>query len=427
MVRILVIFVLVSLLGNAFAAFPPVYKIFAPSSATLITAKSGILMDRQTGMILWQHNANLRLPMASTTKIMTAMVILDHGSDKLDQKVRVSHYAASTGGSSLLAEGDVTTLGELLKGALICSSNEATVAAAEFLAGDEKTFVGWMNEKAAELGLKNTHFVNPHGLYKGAQGQFHYSTARDLALIARHALTNYPLIRQIVSQARPGKPEFITVMPRGSVPLENHDKIIQQTVPGIPGAVIDGVKTGYVHEAGKCLVSSATLNHWQLIAVVLNSEDTYRDNLALLYYGFKRFEWKTYATQQQSSVKLPVTYGDPASIPIVANCELGAPTPRLEYGGAALDDRLVCDGPPLRAPVKAGETVGTLAVMRNGRRIAVATAITLHGSAVIWWIRALFALGYCALGLALLLVVGISYGAIAKVARRRRRKLAKGR
>jgi len=427
MTRVVAFLLLVSLLGSAFAAVPPLGKTPPLARSALISAKSGILMDRQTGLVLWQHNPDLPLAMASTTKIMTAMVILDHGSDKLNEKVRVSHYAASTGGSSLLAEGEVTTLGELLKGALICSSNEATVAAAEFLAGNEKTFVGWMNDKAGELGLKHTHFMNPHGLYKGAQGQYHYSTARDLALIARHALTYYPLIRQIVDQARPGQPEYIEVSPRGNVRLENHDKIVQQPVPGIPGAIVDGVKTGYVREAGRCLVSSATLNNWQLIAVVLNSEDTYKDNLALLYYGFKRFEWKTYAAAQHEAQRLPVTYGEPNSVPIGVTGELGAPVPRLEFGGAGVVDRLVFEGRTLRAPVRIGEEVGTLSLLRNGRQIAVLPAVTMRGATVAWWIRALIVLEYAALSLCGLIVLGIIYGTITKAARRRRRKLTKGR
>ncbi len=168
------------------ASFTPVQKAAqlptAPNTAPLVTANAAILMDRQSGLVLWAHNPDLELPMASTTKIMTAMVILDHGANRLNEKVKVSKYAASTGGSYIFHEGDVTTLYNLLVAALVRSSNEATVAAAEYLAGDEQTFVGWMNEKAThELGLKHTHFINPHGLYDKFHGAEHHTTARDLA------------------------------------------------------------------------------------------------------------------------------------------------------------------------------------------------------------------------------------------------------
>ena len=418
MARAVVSLLLMTLLTNAFAALPAA---FTPPTTTpsIITAVSGILMDRQTGEVLWQHNPDLPLPMASTTKIMTAMVILDHGADKLGEKVRVSHYAASTGGSSTFAEGDVATLENLLRGALICSSNEATVAAAEFLAGNEQTFVGWMNDKAKTLGCKHTHFVNPHGLYKGAQGQYHYSSARDLALIARAALQDYPLIRQIVA------------MPRAPISTEtrnetkdNHDKIVQQEVPGVPGAIVDGVKTGYVRMAGKCLVSSASLKGWQLIAVVLNSENTYGDNLALLSYGFRHFTWKTFASDEQAGMSLPVKFGEPGEVSIGVKGAFGAPTPLPAPGEPPVDDRLVFQGPPLRAPVRAGQEVGTLTLTRNGKPLLTAPAIVMQGSVVAWWIRLLCVLGYCALGLTLILIVGILYGTRAKAARRRRRHVA---
>ncbi|MEI6521021.1 MAG: serine hydrolase, partial [bacterium] len=154
----------------------------------VVTARGAILMDRYSGCTLWEKNAELKLPMASTTKIMTAIIIIDKGSDKLSQTVKVSPHAFATGGSSVFAAGDQPTLEELLKAIMLRSSNEAAAAAAEFLGGGgvegEKQFVKWMNEKAIAMGLKNTHFMNPHGLYD----KDHYTTAHDLACLTRYAL-----------------------------------------------------------------------------------------------------------------------------------------------------------------------------------------------------------------------------------------------
>ena len=385
-------------------------------------AESAILMDRHSGIVLWAHNADIERPMASTTKIMTAMVILDHGAARLDEKVRVSAKAASTGGSWVFKEGDVTTLRNLLIAALIRSSNEATVAAAEYLAGDEQTFVGWMNEKATrELGLKHTHFVNPHGLYDKMRGKEHYTTARELAMITRYALAHYPLIREIIVMG----PVKIDVQPyKWKVLLENHDKIVNQPVPGIPDAVIDGVKTGFVVPSGRCLVSSATCHGWQLIAVVLKSPSMFQENMTLLHYGFSRFAWRSYAEPGQASAQARVRWGAARTVPVGAASLLGVPIPKE---GDPVRDEVVFrekPGKPLQAPVRKGQVVGTLELHRNGKTIMTTQAIALDGVPIAWWVYALLGLMFVGLFVVCFVVLEQLYGTRAKITRRRRRVVA---
>jgi D-alanyl-D-alanine carboxypeptidase len=324
----------------------------------------------------------------------------------------------------LLAAGDILTLRDLLTSALVRSSNEATVAAAEYLTqGHVPQFVIWMNEKAQMLGLQHTHFVNPHGLFDRVHGQQHYSSARDLAMITRYALTHYPLIRQIVAVGRP-RPLMIQVLPRGRVPVENHNKILHVSVPGIPGAVVDGVKTGFVVEAGKCLVSSASLGKWQLIAVVLGSNGRYfQESLGLLHYGFSRYQWKSYANAQLAGVKAPVAWGAQPAVPIGTAGDLGAPVMRLEYGQLA-DDTVVFRGKRLSAPIQRGANLGTLTLVRDGHDIASVPAIALEAVPIAWWAWVLRGLALLGIVSSSLYVMGKLYGKIAKTRRRRRRQLA---
>ncbi len=222
-----------------------------------------------------------------------------------------------------------------------------------------------MNEKAHELGLHHTQFVNPHGLYDRARGRDHHTTARELALIARAALTDYPLIRQIIVMG----PVKIDVQPyRWKVLLENHDNIVNQPVPGVPGAVIDGVKTGYVTASGRCLVSSATCHHWQLIAVVLNCPMSFQNNMQLLQYGFTHFAWKSYASATRAGAFTGVRWGAPGRIPLGTVGDFGAPIAR---DGDASGDEVCFVGPHLHAPIRKGATVGMLELRRHGRVISL--------------------------------------------------------
>lgn len=236
-----------------------------------VTAIAAVLMDAGTGQVLYDRNAHLLWPPASTTKIMTALVALDQMP--LDARITITPEVARfrEGAVVGLPAGARIPLRDLLYALLLASGNDAALAIAEGVAGTVPAFVDRMNAKAVQLGAFQTHFTSPHGLYD----REHYSTAYDLALIARVALEN-PTFRQIVhtrvwTLALPGR------APRR---LINHNHLLAR----YPGA--DGVKTGYVHQSGQTLVASATHHGWRLIAVLLDSRRIYTDASRLLDYGF---------------------------------------------------------------------------------------------------------------------------------------------
>jgi D-alanyl-D-alanine carboxypeptidase (penicillin-binding protein 5/6) len=388
--------------------------------APLVAADAALLMDRQSGLVLWEHNPDVKLDIASTTKIMTAMVVLDHARNRLQEHVTVSRHAfeVASGGSSQFAAGNVVSLENLLKAMLIKSSNEAAVAAAEHLAGDEQTFIRWMNDKARQLGLQHTHFTSPHGFTKPQYyGMNHKSTARDLALMAREALTHYPEIREMVAMKHA---QAFTTKSKYGIHLDNTNKILGQSVPGIPGSRVDGVKTGYIRLSGQCLVASATVNGWQLIAVLLNDTNRFQNAMTLFHYGFTQYNWKTYASETQQAVEVPVTRGAMRQVALGAAGTLGAPVPVA--GTAPAQDRVSFTGKPLKAPILLGEKVGTLTLYRDGKAVVSAPAIAMSTVPVAWWARAGVVFLYSLIALVLLVVIGILYGTRTKNARRRRRE-----
>jgi len=257
-----------------------------------IPAEAAVLLDTSTGEFLFEKNADRQMPMASTTKIMTAIVTLENSA--LEEKAVISEKASSTGESSAwLEQGEVLTVDQLLHALMVQSANDSAVALAEHVAGSLEEFVAMMNRKAEELGAEHTHFANPHGLDE----QGHYTTARDLALIAAYAMRN-PVFRDIVIADDyeipwPGHP-FPRVM-------ENHNKFLKM----YPGAT--GIKTGYTLRAGKCLVASAKREGRELISVVLNADDTYWDQtVRLMDYGFQSFVRVEYAYAGQALAEVQV-------------------------------------------------------------------------------------------------------------------------
>lgn len=248
-----------------------------------VRAASAVLMDADTGAILFASDPMERRAPASTTKIMTALVILEEG--RLDEKVVITERATAVTGTRLgLRRGQRVTLGDLLWAILLKSANDAALAAAEHVGGSEERFVAKMNAKAVSLGMQGTHFANPHGL----DNPDHYSTAYDLALLARQALRN-PVFARIV-QTREAR-LAILMGPNGRVVkrrvLRTHNQLLGQFF----GA--DGVKTGYTERAGPCLVASATRGDHQLIAVLLNDSHRWAEAAALLEYGFAAFGGQT--------------------------------------------------------------------------------------------------------------------------------------
>ncbi|MCR8843009.1 D-alanyl-D-alanine carboxypeptidase [Paenibacillus sp. SC116] len=244
------------------------------SEAPRTGAKAFALIDVTTGRILHSDNGETRLPMASTTKIMTAIVALESG--KLNDKVKTSKRAVGKEGSSIyLRLGEEMTLQHLIYGLMLRSGNDAAVAIAEHVGGSEDGFVYMMNQKSEELGLENTSFRNPHGLDQ----KEHYTSAHDLAQLSAYALHNKHF--QTIVQTK------VKVVPN---PIEKWDyKWTNKNKMLRFYAGADGVKTGYTSNALRCLVSSATRNGQQLAVVTLNDGDDWNDHQALLDYGFAHY------------------------------------------------------------------------------------------------------------------------------------------
>ena len=240
-----------------------------PVNADALSAEKAILMDSATGRVMYAKNADSRSLIASTTKIMTALVVCEQ-CNVLD-RMRIPKEAVGIEGSSMyLQEGEILTIQELLYGLMLHSGNDAAVALAIYCGGTVEGFAQLMNDKARQLGMENSHFENPNGL--DAPG--HYSTAHDLAILASYAMEN-PIFYKTVSTKN------ITI---GQRYLRNHNKLLWQ----VAGA--DGVKTGYTRAAGRILVSSATRDGRRLVAVTINAPDDWRDHAALLNQGFSDFK-----------------------------------------------------------------------------------------------------------------------------------------
>ena len=241
------------------------------ADALSLSAVSAILIDAKTGDCLYEKNADRKMPMASTTKIMTAICTLENINSNVP--VTVKKEAAGIEGSSIyLTAGEKITIKELLCGMLLNSGNDAATALALEVGGTVEGFSKLMNKTAKKIGATSSNFKNPSGLYE----EEHYTTARDLAKISAYALQN-PLIRWIVSS----KELKISGGEKAKVRyLKNHNKLLWQ----YEGCT--GIKTGYTKKCGRCLVSSAEKNGRELIAVTLNAPDDWRDHTALFDYGF---------------------------------------------------------------------------------------------------------------------------------------------
>jgi D-alanyl-D-alanine carboxypeptidase len=255
----------------------PVYAYQVPqarrSPPPTVAARSAVVIDEATGKTLFGRDEHQRLPMASTTKIMTALVAVERG--QLDQMVTVDVDAADMPDSSVmgLRPGERLTLRDLLYGMLLPSGNDAAVAIARAVGGSEPAFVALMNRRAAELGLADTHFANPHGL----DAPDHYTTAVDLAQIARVALRN-PTIAQIVATKEK------TIRGRDTYNLKNTNRLLTRSD-------VEGVKTGTTDLAGSCLVAAFRRNGHPVISVVLNTPDYAPDSLALADYSYSTYAW----------------------------------------------------------------------------------------------------------------------------------------
>lgn len=236
----------------------------AVAEALEVSATAAVLMDADMGQVLYEKNGDRQMLIASTTKIMTALVVLEHAAP--DDVITVTPDHMAEGSSMYLRAGETVRVEELLYGLLLCSGNDAALALTE-CAGGLTPFVALMNEKAAALGMAHTSFANPNGL--DADG--HYSTARDMAVLAAAAVEN-PTFRRICSS------RSVTI---GQRTMENHNRLLRQ----VEGCI--GLKTGYTRAAGRTLVSCTERDGCRLVAVTLQDGNDWADHAALYDYGFR--------------------------------------------------------------------------------------------------------------------------------------------
>ena len=317
--------------------------LFLPVRADALSAEKAILMDGMTGRILYEKNADSRSLIASTTKIMTALIICEQ-CNVLD-RMRIPKGAVGIEGSSMyLREGEVLTLQELLYGLMLRSGNDAAVALAIYCGGTVECFAELMNDKARVLGMTESHFVNPNGL----DAPDHYSTAKDLAILAAYAMDN-PIFRKTVSTKN---------VKVGERSLTNHNKLLWR----VDGA--DGVKTGYTKAAGRILVSSATRGGRRLIAVTINAPDDWNDHAGLLETGFSRYEVRRIITAGDVLGMVQIAGGQTGQAQLVAG-------ENLDFALCAEDDpEIQVNGPGfVYAPVVAGADAGFAHVCINGKPI----------------------------------------------------------
>jgi len=262
-----------------------------------ISAEKAILLDAQTGRVLYEKNADSQSLIASTTKIMTALVVCEQ-CNVLD-RMRIPREAVGIEGSSMyLKEGEVLTIQELLYGLMLHSGNDAAVALAIYCGGTVEGFAQLMNDKARSLGMADSHFVNPNGL----DAPDHYSTARDLAILSAYAMKN-PIFAKTVST------KTVTA---GNRSLRNHNKLLWQ----VEGA--NGVKTGYTKAAGRILVSGACRQGRQLIAVTINAPSDWSDHKSLLEQGFQRYTVQSLVRAGQCLGTVEVAGGIAGTAPLIA-------------------------------------------------------------------------------------------------------------
>lgn len=329
-------------------------------------AKSAILIDSASGKVLFEKNADEKLAPASMTKLGSMLMIMeaiDNGNLKLDDKVTISEEAANMGGSQVFLEaGEVYTVHDLLKGVAIASGNDAVVALAEKVAGSQGEFVKMMNKRFKEIGAKNTNFVNAHGL--DAEG--HYSTARDMSIIAQELLKHEKILEYTSIYE-----EYLEKNDGTKTWLVNTNKLVR-FYNGV-----DGLKTGYTTIAGYCLTATAKKDNFRLISVVMGeetSENRSSDTVKLLNYGFNTYKINTIKTQDEILGKVRVEGGknDYANIVLLEDA-----TELLKNTDEVNEYKFNLKVNKIKAPVKHGDIVGSAEVIDQDGNIIDEVNVTV--------------------------------------------------
>jgi D-alanyl-D-alanine carboxypeptidase (penicillin-binding protein 5/6) len=320
----------------------------APAQAFETAAKAAIIMDYRTGVVLFEKNADERIPPASMSKLMTAYMIFDRlkaGRLKLDEEITVSERSWKMGGSQMfLKVGDRVKVEDLIRGIIIQSGNDACVAMAEAISGSEEEFAREMNEKAQELGLTNSSFANSTGL--DAPG--HLMSVRDLAILARRIVQDFPEYFQYYSEK-----EFVY----RDIKQQNRNPLLQANVPGV-----DGMKTGYTEEAGYGLVATAKRSNRRVITVLAGLgaiSQRKGEGERLLEYGFREFQEYVLFQGGETVVEAKVWQGAEPTVPLVPAETVGVTLSRQARKGLVV--KLRYDN-PVGAPVAAGQKLGSLEI-----------------------------------------------------------------
>lgn len=315
-------------------------------------AKSAILVDSATGEVLYEKNADEALAPASMTKLGSMLVIMeaiDNGNLSLDDEVTISEEAANMGGSQVFLEaGEVYKVHDLLKGVAIASGNDAVVALAEKVAGSQSKFVAMMNKRFKKIGATNTNFVNAHGL--DAEG--HYSTARDMSIIARELLKHEKILEYTSIYE-----EYLEKNDGTKTWLVNTNKLVR-FYDGV-----DGLKTGYTTTAGYCLTATAKKDNFRLISVVMgeeSSEARSSDTVKMLNYGFNTFKINTIKTTDEVLGKVRVEGGKEYYANIVL---LNDATELLKTTDEVSNYKFNLKVDKIKAPVKNGDIVGSAEII----------------------------------------------------------------
>lgn len=340
----------IGFLQPVFAANDKSDKILIPSPPT-VAASSYILLDANSGKVLGENNSEVRLPPASLTKIMAVYVVfteLSKGHLSLDENVTVSQKAWRTPGSRMFIEvNKQVTVEELLKGIIIQSGNDASVALAEHIAGDDATFAEMMNQQAALLGMKDTHFVNSMGL----PDDNHYTTAKDLSILTRALIRDFPDYYPWFSQK-----EFTY----NDITQRNRNKLLWRD------SSVDGVKTGHTEAAGFCLVASAVRDGMRLISVVMGTKSERaraNENQSLLNYGFRFYETHRLYKGNEALTETRIWKGAQKNLALGLSEDLYVTIPRRHYEDLKavthFEQKIV-------APVNKGDVLGTVKVTLAG-------------------------------------------------------------
>ena len=331
-----------------------------------ISAKSAILIDQNTGKVLYKKNENEKLAMASMTKIMSLLLIMekiDEGVIKYDDIVEISQEASSMGGSQIfLNPGDKYKVKDLLKGVAMASANDAVVALAEKTYGSKESFIEAMNKRAEKLNLKNTHFVNVHGL----DDENHYSSSYDMAIMAKELL-KYEKILDYTKVYE----EYLQKPDGSQIWLVNTNKLVR-FYDGV-----DGLKTGYTAKAGYCLTATAKKNNLRLISVVMGEESIEKrsqDTVKLLNYGFNTYKVNLIKDKKEVLGKVKVEKGKKEYVDVVL---VNDAIELLNVNDKVSKYNFKIDIEKIVAPVKKGNVIGKVQILNEDNKIINEVDITV--------------------------------------------------